>query len=516
MRPLTLTPNRSQQAGTGTDFVDQALTKLKTAEHQVLLDEHTALTGPELVEAIQRATGALDQAGVTHGTVVGLLFAPNVTDMIIARWAAHRLGATVVHLRSANPRTDEQSLPLHVQADVLAKANVDVVVVDAASAERGHDLRATRPTMKLVQDLHGPLMDQHLPGGRLDNTAVIDFTSGTTSAPRMVDQTFGSRMTLQQRLAASQGPGHRRFVSVTPISHTTAPMLDATLSAAGTVVVLPAFTVDSMIDQIRQGMTETYLAMPHLYELIDDERLASVDLSRIQRIIYSGTPASVRRIQQAREIFGPALVQVYGTTETGGISALSVEDHAEPSLHDTVGQPFPWVEIQVRDATTGVPLPHGEEGEICVRTDTGMRGYIADDQTTAETIDDAGWIRTGDIGYLDELGMLRLRGRQKGVVKTGGLKIYPESVETILREHPDVREAVVLGVADGQRREHLYAVLNARGSSKRLETELSAKVHDALGPTHVPEQYIFWSGIPLTHSGKPNRGFVRKLVGGQP
>lgn len=499
----------------GSAYYEDALTVLADAPYDVLVDEHAALSGPDLVEAVQRATGALADAGVRQGSVVALLFAPNVASMVVARWAAHRLGATIVHLRSANPRTDEESLPVSVQSSVLEQVDADVLVVDEASAARGRALAAGRPGLRVVADLWGRRETRPQPGGRIDDTAVIDFTSGTTAAPRLVDQTYGSRTGLLQRLAAAQPAGPRRFVSVTPISHTTSPMIDATLSGAGTVVVLPGFTVTGMLEQIEAGMTETYLAVPHLYELVDDPRTARADLSRLRRIIYSGTPASPRRVSQAVELFGERLVQVYGTTETGGICALSGEDHREPSMLDAVGRPFPWVELRLLDIETGGPVPDGEAGEVCVRTPTGMRGYLADPDGTAATVDSSGWIHTGDIGSIDELGVVRLHGRLKGVVKTGGIKVYPETVEAVLCDHPRVREAVVLGVADSQRREHLHAVLSVRGDSQDLQDELARRVEAELGSACVPEGFVFWSGIPLTHSGKPNRAFVRSLIGGR-
>lgn len=182
---------------------------------------------------------------------------------------------------------------------------------------------------------------------------------------------------------------------------------------------------------------------------------------------------------------------------------------------DAVGRPFPWVELRLLDIETGGPVPDGEAGEVCVRTPTGMRGYLADPDGTAATVDSSGWIHTGDIGSIDELGVVRLHGRLKGVVKTGGIKVYPETVEAVLCDHPRVREAVVLGVADSQRREHLHAVLSVRGDSHDLQDELARRVEAELGSACVPEGFVFWSGIPLTHSGKPNRAFVRSLIGGR-
>jgi fatty-acyl-CoA synthase len=493
-------------------YVDLALHRLRNHEETVLWETDRRLTGRQLVDAVRRAAGALHAGGAGRGTVVAILTAPNHGDMVIARWAAHHLGASVMHLRSANPRTDEDQLPAGIQAEVLATAGAGVLVVDRASRDRGRRLAGLLPGLVLVDGLDGTPLDASPEPPSPDDCAVLDFTSGSSSTPRLVEHTFGTRERLLARLAADQGPSPSRFCSVTPISHTTSPLLDVAIMRGGCAVLHGEFVLDRVLEEIGRGMTDIYLAVPHLYALLDDPRTRTADLSRLRRVIYSGTPSAPERVAAAVGVFGPCLVQVYGSTETGGISALTDLDHLEPELHGTVGRPFPWVEVSLRHEETGAPVPDGGPGVVWVRSDTCMHGYRGDDDLSRRTLVD-GWVDTGDIGRFDEYGALQLIGRRGGVIKCGGLKVYPESIERLLVTHPAVREAVVLGVRDHERREHVHAVLQVRPGTPVPEEELSALVAEHLTPTHVPERYLYWSGIPMTASGKPHRGRVRSLMG---
>lgn len=493
-------------------YVHRVLAAHRGSDDVVLRTPYGAVTGEQLCARVARAVAALAEHGVGPGSMVGLLTAPAHPIMVWARYAAHWLGAAVVHLRSMNPRSDGDELPIAAQREVLEQVGANVLVVDEECLGRGR-LLTEGSGRRLVTDLdgHGVVPPPATPGR--EEWAVVDFTSGTTNAPRLVAQTCGARERLVARLESDAGGPGSTLLSVTPISHTTAPMIDATLARGGSVVVHESFDADAVLTAFADGVTDVYLATPHLYELVAHPGIGAVDAGRLRRVIYSGTPAAPGRAAEAIRIFGPALVQVYGTTETGGISALSPDDHAEPLLRGTVGRPFPWVQVELRSAETGAVLDGpGRIGEVWVCSDTVSAGYVGDHALTAAHWQDD-WVRSGDLGAFDEHGYLRLVGRVGGVIKHAGLKIYPASVEQALLTHPAVKEAVVQAARDRDRREHVHAVVVLRSGASAEPEELRQHVASRLSPAHAPSRIVFWSGIPLTRSGKPNQGLIRQLMG---
>ena len=490
------------------------LARLERSASPALLTPDRSMSGHEVGARIRATAAVLAAHGVGPGQVVALLSGPNDPDVVVARHAVRFVGATVVHLRSMNPRSDEEEFAVEAQLDVLDRTGAGVVVTDTSSAGRSAQLRALRPGLLVVPTTGDAGPVPPVAGRENDprDCVVVDVTSGTTGAPRLVRQGHAARERLVARLADDLGPVPTRLLSVTPVTHTTAPMLDAVLLRGGSVVLHRGFDPDAVLDAVEAGVTDLYLAVPHLCALLDHPRTASARLDGLRRVVYSGTPAAPHRVAAARAVFGDAVAQVYGTTETGGISVLTPEDHDEPLLRGTVGRPFPWVEVEVRDPDSGDLLPLGRAGAVWVRSETTADGYWAegDDDRTAP----AGWVCTGDLGALEAHGRLRLAGRLGGVIKVGGLKIHPAAIESALREHPSVSDAVVHGLRDAERRESVHAVVVPTAGHDIDEAELVAHVTRRLSAAHAPTRVVVWRGVPLNRAGKPDRRLVRELLGG--
>ncbi|YAL83260.1 class I adenylate-forming enzyme family protein [Dermacoccaceae bacterium W4C1] len=491
-----------------TDYVPVLLRRLGSDPRPVLRHPGGDIRGIDLAGRIRATAARLIDHQVGPGDLVAVLAAPNAHEMLVARYAAHLVGAGVVHVRSMNPRTDADELPAQVQAEVLRSTAATILITDLHSSERARDLvRYADIPVVTVDDSSLPRWERPH-GPRSADCAVIDFTSGTTNAPRLVRHSFAGRGRLLNHLCQDVPARSTRLLAVTPISHTLAPMVDAALLRGGTVDLHGGFDAAEVLTAFAEGVTDVYLAVPHLCELLDHPGLEGVLPSRVRRIIYSGTPAPTRRVAQAATVFAASIVQVYGSTETGGITALTSQDHADPLLHGTVGRPFPWVEISVRDTESGEPVDG--VGQIWVRSDTCFEGYLTDGREHPAPE----WVPTGDMGILTTRGCLRLLSRVNGVVKKGGIKVYPDSVERVIAEHPLVREAVVQGRTDSERREQLVAVVAVEPDAAVSAAQIIDHVSARLSATHAPDQVIFWSGIPLLRSGKPDRRLVRELIGG--
>ncbi|MFI0241767.1 AMP-binding protein [Streptomyces sp. NPDC016845] len=488
-------------------------------ERIVLRRPGTAVTAAELRASVLGSAALLRSHGVGPGTTVAILTGPNHPSMLSSRYAAHLLGATSVYIRSMNPRTDTETFSLSTQAEVLADLDVPLLLVDDTdedSAARGRWLTLRRPGLTVLAIPRTAGGSDTVPDTRPprpDDLAVVDFTSGSTGRPKMVGQRYRTREHLVARLADGlDAAGPATLLSVTPISHTTAPMADAVLCGGGSVVLHDEFDADATLEAIAGlGVTDVYLAVPHLYRLLDHPLITSYDLSSLRRITYSGTPAAPDRVRQAVEVFGDVLIQVYGTTEAGGISSLNPLDHREPELLGSAGRPFPWVRVEIRAPGTGTPLGRGQSGEIWVDSPTVSAGYLGDTELTESTYRD-GWLRTGDLGHWDRYGYLRLDGRVGDVIKHGGLKLDPAAIEAALMRHPQVRQATVFGVRDEQFVEQVHAAVELYSGAAHTSCDLRDYVAATLTPEHAPVAVSVWPRLPLTPSGKPDRARLRSMA----
>ncbi|MEH0424231.1 class I adenylate-forming enzyme family protein [Streptomyces sp. B21-083] len=478
--------------------------------------DNTVAAG-ELADSILGTTALLHAHGIGHSDTVGVLTGPNHPLMLSARYAVHLLGATSVYVRSMNPRTDTETFSVATQTGLLRDTGALLLLVDEESAERGRWLAHRMPGLTVLpipwERPPETALPVRFPPLRPDDLAVVDFTSGSTGRPRMVEQRYGTREELVRRLANGLDPrGPATLLSVTPISHTTAPMADAVLSTGGVVVMHDGFDAGEVLRAFAERrVTDVYLAVPHLYRLMEHPDAAGTDLGSLRRITYSGTPAAPARVARAVELFGDVLIQVYGTTEAGGISSLNPLDHREPELLGSVGRPFPWVSVDIRVPGSGTAAERGQSGEIWVTSPTITAGYLDDEKLTGTVLRD-GWLRTGDLGHWDAYGYLRLDGRIGQVIKHGGLKLDPADIEAALLRHPQVRQAVVYGVHDRDLVEQVHAAVELSGGATRTSCDLKGFVRDVLTPEHVPACISYWPQIPLTASGKPDRTYLRALT----
>ncbi|WP_127355228.1 class I adenylate-forming enzyme family protein [Actinacidiphila soli] len=468
------------------------------------------VTAADFHRSVTSAATSLARAGIGPGDTVAVLTEPNCAAMLAARYGVHLLGAAVTHIRSMNARSDVDELPAAEQARLLRATGARVLVVDGPNVRRGRALCENRDGTALVT----LTSDDAVPGTvdlppaapyAPDDPAVVDLTSGTTGRPKLVRRSFGVRGRLVDLSFGVSAPDHRpTLLSVTPVSHATATMADAALAAGGTVVLHNGFDVDDVLHALtEQRVTDVYLAVPHLYRLIEQPGIDDAVFPALRQVLYSGTAAAPSRIARAARVFGPALAQLYGSTEAGGMCTLTPLDHCEPELLSSVGRPFPWVEMEIRDLDSDEAVKRGATGEICVRSRTLMDGYVGEEELVGPTMRD-GWLRTGDLGHWDKYGYLHLLGRIGSVVKANGIKIHPSSVQDVLLRHPDVANAVVYGIRDTEYAEYLEAAVQLRTGARRSNDDLRAHVAASLSAAHVPENFSWWAEIPLNPSGKPD------------
>ncbi|HET9142328.1 AMP-binding protein [Actinophytocola sp.] len=335
-------------------------------------------------------------------------------------------------------------------------------------------------------------------------------TSGTTGMPKPVYH----RVTLQEQMAtlaeewlAGGGP-LLRHLTISPlwfVAGQTSALLN--LASGGVLYVLYRFRPAEFLATIEKYRANSAFISPlMLYEVLDDPAVATTDCSSLQLLSVGGAATTPVRLREAIERFGPVVRIVYGQSETPFISAYpNIEaDPEHPDRLRSCGLPYGDVQVEVRDED-GTPVRTGEVGELCVRSKLNFAGYWGKPELTERTLVD-GWVRTGDLAYLDEGGYLHLVGRANDVIITGrGCDhIFPRPIEDALATHPGVRAAAVIGVPDEEVGEAAHAYVVRTENSTVTAEELTAVVAERLTRTWVPRTVEFVDDLPRTGSGKAN------------
>lgn len=498
---------------------------IREPERIVVTGSGLTLTAGKLAQSVCSVASLLRSNGITQGTTVAILTKANHPHMLTIRYAAHLVGATTAYIRSSNARSDEWMLPARDQVRMLTEVDAALLVTDTASLARGRELcldlpcdvvaaelsavTASESAVELGNAIHSLPKASYDPHSRL----IVVYTSGSTGRPKGVCHSFSAWNNMVAGFeAVVRGASPPRFLAVTPIGQTVGVMLDGTLAAGGSLVLHEHFIVDEVLRAIADlSITDCYLAVPHIYALTDDPRIADLDLSRLRNVIYSGSPAAPHRIAQSARVFGRPLLQSYGSTEAGPISYLGSWEHRQADRLPTVGRPYPGVRVRVCQPGRTRELSPGHTGEIWIKSGNIMSEYLSDPELTAEVLRD-GWLRTGDLGFLDDSGYLTLEGRIGHAIKNNGLKVYPDTIERTLMAHPDVSGAAVIGIRNRRDYEEAYAAVALRPNASVTLSKLREHLGDRLPADQVPAIIAQWAAIPIDDSGETDKRRLWAIV----
>jgi long-chain acyl-CoA synthetase len=266
------------------------------------------------------------------------------------------------------------------------------------------------------------------------------------------------------------------------------------------------FDIDSMLQHIQDDRITVEMAVaPIAMAIAAHPRLESYDLSSVRFIMWGATPVSADVADTVTRRTGIGWVPAYGTTELPVIACNPLDG----ARLDSVGRPVPGVQVRVMSLETGEPLGPGGVGEIQARAESLMAGYLPC-ETTRDVLCD-GWYRTGDIGYLDAGGWLRITDRSKEMIKVRGFQVAPAEIETVLHEHPAVQDCAVFGVPDGADGELVVAAVATREPVDAAE--LTAQVGERLASYKRVSRVVFVPEIPRLPSGKVLRRVLKERYG---
>lgn len=449
-------------------------------------------------------------------------WAANVPEWQIALYGCAMAGLILV---TVNPAYKAREL-----AYVLGKSRAAGLFT--MDDYRGHDARAAleavRPTLPHLRAVFRlAAFDEvmaaapapaALPEVRPEDPSVIMFTSGTTGAQKGV--IFNHRGVInmahfcQDRGGLPQSGGV--FVNPMPMFHIGALGHAAvgTVTHRATHVLAPHWDPDLYMTLVERERGSYSLLVPTMIEaLLAHPQRPLRDLSSLRALVSGASVVEASLIRRTWAELGCSVCNIFGQTEMQGtVTGVHRDDSLEDQA-ETLGLPFPHMEVMVADPETMQPVPLGQQGEICTRGYQNMIGYFDMPEETARALTPDGWLRSGDVGAMDGRGYLRITGRIKDMIIRGGENIYPREVELVLAEHPGVAEAVVLGIPDARWGETVAAVIRACPRADRPDPQA---LHDwcraNLAAYKTPRTWYFTHSLPYTETGKIQKFRLREAI----
>lgn len=355
-----------------------------------------------------------------------------------------------------------------------------------------------------------------------DTVAWLFYTSGTTGRSKgaMLSHRNLLAMTIAYLADFESVEAENSLVHAAPMSHGSGLYVLPFIARAARHVIprSSGYHVQEYIDLCRvHPNCSSFLAPTMVRRLCAEVQRTGVRPTNLHTIVYGGGPMYVEDIRTAKSCLGQVFIQVYGQGEAPmTITGLRRRDHDtdDPAILGSVGWPRSGVEVRIA-GPNGEPVQTGELGEICCRGDVVMQGYWNNREATEAALND-GWLRTGDVGFLDVDGKLTLRDRSKDVIISGGTNIYPREVEEVLLAHPGVAEACVVGRPDQEWGETVTAFVVKRPDIALSANELDAHCLERIARFKRPKTYFFLDALPKNSYGKVLRRELATLAHTRP
>ena len=498
----------------------------------------------ELQKKVNELATGLLALGIAPGDRVGI-WGPNSHEWVMVQLATAKIGAIMVCINPAYRLYELEFALNKVECKVVIAAEsfktsdylgmLNTLAPELAASEPGK-LQAERlPHLRTVIRMgtvktEGMLNfeDVCLLGGGVeadrlgelqellkpDDAINIQFTSGTTGNPK------GATLTHCNILNNGYLTGEAMKLTETdrlcipvPLYHCFGMVLSVLACVShGSAMVFPGEAFDPL-ETLRAVEAEKCTALhgvPTMFITeLDHPQFAEFDLSSLRTGIMAGAPCPVEIMKRViSQMHMEDILIGYGQTELSPINNMTLPDDSLERRTETVGRAMPWVEIKIVDESNRV-VAIGEKGEICTRGYSVMREYWNDPERTAETIDEAGWLHSGDLATMDGEGYVRIVGRIKDMIIRGGENIYPREIEEFLYQHPAISEVQVFGIPDEKMGEEVCAWVQLNDGQKMTEEDLKAFCKDQITHFKIPRYVRFVTEYPMTVTGKIQKFVMR-------
>lgn len=451
------------------------------------------------------------------------LWAPNVPEWVILQYGASLAGMVLV---TANPALRTQELTYVLQqssASALFHVNEfrgsDMAAMAAAAAEEVEGVDVISLSGWLAQVREEAADNQAaLPEVDPRAAAQIQYTSGTTGNPKGAMLHHMGLVTNASFVAARAQQASEVYISPMPLFHTAGSVMSVLgcVTTLSTLVLIVAFDPDLVLRAIAEERGTRIGGVPTmLLAMLELQKQKNYDLSSLKLAMSGGAPVPVALTERVRSELGCDLVTVYGQTELSPIVCQTAPEDSAQDKAQTAGRPLWQVEVRIA-GPDGEVLPIGEEGEIQARGYQSMLRYFGQPEATAQTLLADGWLRTGDLGTMDERGFCKVTGRLKDMIIRGGENIYPVQVEGILMKHPSVSDVAVFGQPDALWGEQVAAAVRFKPDATPCSSEeLRQFCRQHIAPHKAPETWFVCDAFPLTGSGKVQKFRLKDLAAQQ-
>jgi fatty-acyl-CoA synthase len=526
-------------------LLDRACARYGSGEAAIFAGQQVTLSWYDLRNRADEIAAGLLALGVRRGDRVGI-WSPNRVEWLYAQFGTARIGAILVNVNPAYQASELEHALSKVQCKVLITArgqrSTDYLAILRSLAPEIDLASQGRLRLARLPDLHHVVVlgDGAAPAGcmlfsdlrrlagpghrnRLEQMAAlldpddainIQFTSGTTGLPKGATLSHFNIVNNARYCAKSMalGPSDRLCIPV-PLYHCFGMVLGVLACAAvGATMVFPGETFDAgaTLAAVGRHKCSAVHGVPTMFiAMLGEPGFDRYDLSSLRTGIMAGAPCPIEIMRRVVEQMHMREVTIaYGMTETSPISFQSRVDDPVERRVTTVGRIHPHVEVKIVDSSGNI-VPVGSVGELCTRGYSVMRGYWDEEALTAEAIDRAGWMHSGDLAVIDREGFCNIVGRIKDMLIRGGENIYPREVEEYLIRHPKVQAVQVFGIPDQRLGEEVCAFVILEPGQTATTDELRTFCQGKIAHFKIPRHVRFVAEFPLTATGKPQKFVMR-------
>ncbi|MGM0611639.1 MAG: long-chain-fatty-acid--CoA ligase [Thermodesulfobacteriota bacterium] len=524
------------------EYLDRAAEKFP--RHSALVFNNWKMSYAKLRKTTETMAANLRAGGLNPGDRVAIML-PNIPQTIMSYWAVLKAGGTVV---MTNPLYMEKEL-IHHFNDSRAKFLVTLNLLwpkiqkllpqfslnkifithisdclrfplnfiydlkmkkDKQSPSIPYDQKEVLPWKALLKK--GEIFIKYMPNPRQE-IAALQYTGGTTGISKGVMLThYNLAANIQQCLEILHSVGDERdtVLGLLPYFHIYGLTVCVNFPTAlcATIAPFPRFVPREVLKTIQKLKPTIFPSAPAVFSaLLQQKDIEQFNISSIKYCISGSAPIPVDLIHRFKELTGAEIIEGYGLTEASPITHLN--PLRGERKYGSIGLPFPDTDARIVDMEVGtIPLPPGKIGELTLRGPQVMKGYWNRPDETATALRN-GWLYTGDIAYMDESGYFFIVDRKKDLIISGGYNIYPREIDEVLFEHPDIEEAVTVGVPHKSRGEIVKAFIVRKKDSNLSKSEIIAFCRNKMAAYKVPKKIEFREELPKTIVGKILRRALR-------
>jgi fatty-acyl-CoA synthase len=529
-------------------FLDRACQRNGAGEAAIFVEQKLAMSWYDLRKRADDVAAGLLALGVRRGDRVGI-WSPNRPEWLYAQFGTARIGAILVNINPAYQSAELEHALGKVQCKVLITARghkssdylailrsiapeIDTAIDGQLHPARLPDLEhvvvlgngAPPPGCILFSALvrlagpgHRNRLDQLASALDPDDAINIQFTSGTTGLPKGATLSHFNIVNNARYCAKSMALDLRDKLCIpVPLYHCFGMVLGVlTCAAVGAAMVFPSesFDANATLAAVARHKCTALHGVPTMFiAMLDEPDFDHHDLSSLRTGIMAGAPCPIETMRRVIERMHMREVTIaYGMTETSPVSFQSRIDDPVERRVTTVGRIHPHVEVKIIDSL-GSLVPIGSVGELCTRGYSVMRGYWGEDALTAESIDRAGWMHSGDLAVIDRDGFCNIVGRIKDMLIRGGENVYPREVEEYLIKHPKVQAVQVFGVPDKRLGEEVCAFVVLKPGRTATTEEIRSFCQGKVAHFKIPRYVRFVAEFPMTATGKPQKFVMREQM----